>query len=170
MFALLRYDITDTVSVSGGIRYIDEKKTFHTQYNSIVGPGTYGTQAWFDSPLVLPRFTKSGSWDDYMGEATVDWQATEDSLIYARWSRGFRSGGYSMRQAASETLTPTKVAALNAQGFSLVPQAHATEGADYGNFEPEITELFEIGSKNVLMDGALQINGCLLYTSPNPRD
>ena len=37
-----------------------------------------------------------------MGEATVDWQVTEDSLLYARWSRGFRSGGYSMRQAASE--------------------------------------------------------------------
>ena len=62
-----------------------------------------------------------------------------------------------MRQAASETLTPTKVAALNAQGFGLVPQAHACDTCDYGNFEPELTELFEIGSKNVLLDGAYKL-------------
>ena len=100
-----------------------------------------------------------------MGEATVDWQVNEDSLLYARWSRGFRSGGYSMRQAASESLTPTKVAALNAQGFGLIPQAHACDTCDYGTFEPELTELFEIGSKNVLMDGALQINGAIFQTT-----
>ena len=165
IFALARFDVTDTVSVSGGIRYIDEKKTFHTQYNQIVGPGTYGNVAWSEAPVVLPRFSKSNSWDDYMGEATVDWQVNEDSLLYARWSRGFRSGGYSMRQAASESLTPTKVAALNAQGFGLIPQAHACDTCDYGTFEPELTELFEIGSKNVLMDGALQINGAIFQTT-----
>ena len=54
-----------------------------------------------------------------MAEATVDWQVNEDSLLYARWARGFRSGGYSMRQAASESLTATKVGAMNAQGFAL---------------------------------------------------
>ena len=32
-------------------------------------------------------------------------------------------------------------------------------------FEPELTELFEIGSKNVLMDGALQINGAIFQTT-----
>ena len=165
IFALARYDVTDTVSVSGGVRYVDEKKTFHTQYNSIVGAGTYGTTAWDVSPVVLPRFNKSDSWDDYMAEATIDWQATEDSLLYLRWSRGFRSGGYSMRQAASESITPTKAAAMNAQGFALVPQAHACDTCDYGNFQPEITELFEIGSKNVLMDGALQINGAIFQTT-----
>ena len=70
-----------------------------------------------------------------------------------------------MRQAASESLTPTKVAALNAQGFGLIPQAHACDTCDYGTFEPELTELFEIGSKNVLMDGALQINGAIFQTT-----
>ena len=83
-----------------------------------------------------------------MGEASVDWQVNEDSLLYARWARGFRSGGYSIRYAASDTLTASRVAALNAQGFALVPQAHATEGSDFSTFDPELTELFEIGSKN----------------------
>ena len=104
IFALAR-TLTDTVSASGGIRYIDEKKTFHTQYNQIVFYfHLKSTVAWSEAPVVLPRFSKSNSWDDYMGEATVDWQVNEDSLLYARWSRGFSSGGYSMRQAASESL------------------------------------------------------------------
>ena len=64
-----------------------------------------------------------------------------------------------------QSLLPTKVAALNAQGFGLIPQAHACDTCDYGTFEPELTELFEIGSKNVLLDGALQINGAIFQTT-----
>ena len=152
IFALAQYDVTDTVSISGGFRYIDEKKTFHTQYNAIVpgGHATYGATAWEEAPVVLPRFDNGNSWDEYMGEATVDWQASEDSLVYVRYARGFRSGGYSMRYAASDTLNLTKVNEMNAQGFALAPQAHAcegTKGCGFGVFEPEVTELVELFSQ-----------------------
>ena len=165
IFALVKYDVSDDLSVSGGFRYVDESKDFHSQYNTIVGPGIYGTVAPLDSPVVLPRFARSASWDDYMGEASVDWQVTEDSLLYARWARGFRSGGYSIRYAASDTLTASRVADLNAQGFSLVPQAHAREGSDFSVFDPELTELFEIGSKNTFLNGSLQVNGAVFQTT-----
>ena len=168
IFALARYDITDKVSISGGFRYVDENKTFHTQYNAMLGTDVdpiYGTAAWTDAPIQNPRTTKSDSWDDYMGDATIDWQATEDNLFYIRYARGFRSGGYSMRQAQSETLTAERVASLNAQGFPVTQQAHACEGCDYGNFDPELTEMFEIGSKNSFMNDTLQINGAIFQTT-----
>ena len=168
IFALARYDVTDTVSVSGGFRYVDEKKIFHTQYNAMLGTDVdpiYGTAAWTDAPIQNPRVTKSDSWDDYMGEATIDWQATDDNLFYIRFARGFRSGGYSMRQAQSETLTASRVASLNAQGFPVTQQAHACEGCDYGNFDPELTEMFEIGAKNSFMNDTLQINGAIFKTT-----
>ncbi len=168
IFALARYDITDKVSISGGFRYVDENKTFHTQYNAMLGTDVdpiYGTAAWTDAPIQNPRTTKSDSWDDYMGDATIDWQATEDNLFYIRYARGFRSGGYSMRQAQSETLTAERVASLNAQGFAVTQQAHACEGCDYGNFDPELTEMFEIGSKNSFMNDTLQINGAIFQTT-----
>ena len=168
IFALARYDITDKISISGGFRYVDESKTFHTQYNAMLGTDIdpiYGTVAWTDAPIQNPRTTKSDSWDDYMGDATIDWQATEDNLFYIRYARGFRSGGYSMRQAQSETLTASRVASLNAQGFPVTQQAHACEGCDYGNFDPELTEMFEIGSKNSFMNDTLQINGAIFQTT-----
>jgi iron complex outermembrane receptor protein len=170
VFALLQYDITDTVALSGGFRYIDEKKTFHSQYNSIVpgGDATYGSTAYEEAPVVLPRFDNGNSWDEYMGEATLDWQASEDNLLYLRYARGFRSGGYSMRYAASDTLNVSKVTEMNAKGFALAPQAHACEGAKgcgFGVFEPEVTELIELGSKNTFMDGSLQINGAIFQTT-----
>ena len=168
IFALARYDITDKISISGGFRYVDESKTFHTQYNAMLGTDIdpiYGTVAWTDAPIQNPRTTKSDSWDDYMGDATIDWQATEDNLFYIRYARGFRSGGYSMRQAQSETLTAARVASLNAQGFPVTQQAHACEGCDYGNFDPELTEMFEIGSKNSFMNDTLQINGAIFQTT-----
>ena len=168
IFALARYDITDKVSISGGFRYVDENKTFQTQYNALLGTDVdpiYGTAAWTDAPIQNPRTTKSDSWDDYMGDATIDWQATEDNLFYIRYARGFRSGGYSMRQAQSETLTAARVASLNAQGFPVTQQAHACEGCDYGNFDPELTEMFEIGSKNSFMNDTLQINGAIFQTT-----
>ena len=151
--------------IRDSFRYVDESKDFHSQYNTIVGSGTYGTVPPLEAPVVLPRFSRSASWDDYMGEASVDWQVTEDSLLYARWARGFRSGGYSIRYAASDTLTASRVADLNAQGFALVPQAHAREGSDFSVFDPELTELFEIGSKNTFLDGSLQVNGAVFQTT-----
>lgn len=170
IFALAQYDVTDTVSLSGGFRYIDEKKTFHSQYNSIV-PGedpTYGSTPYEEAPIVLPRFDNGNSWDEYMGEATVDWQASEDSLLYLRYARGFRSGGYSMRYAASDTLNVAKVTEMNAKGFALVPQAHAcagSKGCGFGVFEPEVTELVELGTKNTFLNGTLRVNGAIFQTT-----
>ncbi|AMG73819.1 TonB-dependent receptor [Sphingopyxis granuli] len=67
------------------------------------------------------------------GRAVIDFKVTPDNLLYASYSRGYKSGG----------INP-------ALQFNV---AGVTE-----TFAPEIINAFEIGSKNTFGDGVLQLN------------
>ncbi len=66
------------------------------------------------------------------GRAVLDYQITSDNLLYASYSRGYKSGG------VNPPLSPV---------FA-VPQA----------FAPETVDSFEIGSKNSFLNRTLQLN------------
>ncbi|MBL0924623.1 MAG: TonB-dependent receptor [Sphingomonadaceae bacterium] len=66
----------------------------------------------------------------------VDYQMTDDNLLYASASTGFRSGGFNSGQNQA-ALTPT--------------------------FNPETVTAFEIGSKNRFVDNTVQLNLALFY-------
>ena len=70
------------------------------------------------------------SFDEFTGRAVIDYQITPDNLIYASYSRGYKSGGI------NPPLSPV----------------FAVEDS----FTPEIVNAFEIGSKNQF--GALTLN------------
>ena len=76
--------------------------------------------------------------EEMTGRFGFDWQPelafTDQSLIYAFYSRGYKAGG--LNPACSQNCT-----GLNA------------------TFEPEFINSFEIGAKNTLLDGTLQLNG-----------
>jgi len=73
------YKITDTLKLSGGARYTDEKKS-QTGYSDVAG--TYS--------VVDAHY--SGGKDTF--HAGLDWQATRQNLLYAKFDTGFRSGGF----------------------------------------------------------------------------
>jgi outer membrane receptor protein involved in Fe transport len=75
------------------------------------------------------RSVKFGKWT---GRAVVDFKLTEDNLLYASYSRGYKSGGI------NPPLSPV---------FT-VPES----------FAPEQVDAFEIGSKNTFANGKLQLN------------
>ena len=83
-FAHLDYALTPTVSVSGGLRYTYERKSY--------GRGTTTT---FDPAGFF--FLDDESWDDLSPSISIDWRANEDVLLYARVARGFKSGGFNGR-------------------------------------------------------------------------
>ena len=66
----------------------------------------------------------------------LDYQVSDDSLLYASASSGFRSGGFNSGQGPA-ALQPT--------------------------FQPETVTAFEVGSKNRFLDNTLQLNGALFY-------
>ena len=86
IFASLSYDLTDTVTVSGGARWTDDEKEFRA---------TGDNRSLGDEQV---------SWD-----ASISWQATENVNTYAKVAKGFRGPTIQQRfgapsQADSETL------------------------------------------------------------------
>ncbi|MFN7398391.1 MAG: TonB-dependent receptor [Sandaracinobacter sp.] len=88
----------------------------------------------FDPTLagLQPFQENSISFDEMTGRFVVDYRITDDNLVYASYSRGYKSGGI------NPPLSP----------IFEVPFT----------FEPEQIDSFEIGSKNRFLDGTLQLN------------
>jgi iron complex outermembrane receptor protein len=142
-------DISDRLKFTAGIRYNNDKK--HDESNSTLAsflvPYSVQTDI-FDSPYAAAFDADSGAtgipgaqrfrirdvgFDEFTGRAVLDFQLTPDNLLYASYSRGYKSGG----------INP-------ALQFSIPGVTEA--------FNPEIVDAFEIGSKNAFGNGALQLN------------
>ena len=135
VFGNLDVNVNDKLKVSGGLRYIDESTTFHNAFNIIFPPGT-------STPQGAP-FRDSASWNKVITRLSVDYKATENTLLYASRSQGFRSGGFSPRGTLSE---------------SRPGNTNFSAGANYSTFNPETDVSYEIGAKNTLFDGQVILN------------
>ena len=143
-------DLSDTLKITAGLRYNNDKKSVEarsTLASFLVPFGQTGNA--FDSPFVggfdadpgtpgnqLVQ-TRSVAFDEITGRFVVDWQFTPDNLIYASYSRGYKSGG----------INPPL------QPIFAVPES----------FGPEQIDSFEIGSKNVFAGGAFILNATAFY-------
>jgi len=82
----------------------------------------------------------------------VRWQVRENVMLYASYSEGFKSGGFSQR------VFPPQVAGATAPAgtadIDLIP-----------SFEPEFVESTEIGLKYTSEDGQLRVNAAIFDTS-----
>jgi iron complex outermembrane receptor protein len=88
-FADATFDILDNLSVTGGIRYTYEQKTFSIDRYARTYPG--------DVPIALPPLVAPESptdWDDVSYRAKLSFKPLDDLLVYASFSKGFKSGGY----------------------------------------------------------------------------
>jgi iron complex outermembrane receptor protein len=149
IFGEVYIDLTDRLKFTGGLRYNDDTKdvTARTTLADFLNP--FGAGDPFDSPFVGGFDADPGtpgnqlvqqrtvSFDEITGRAVLDFAVTPDNLIYASYSRGYKSGGI------NPPLSPV---------FA-VPEA----------FGSEIIDAFEIGSKNSLANGRLQLNATAFY-------
>jgi iron complex outermembrane recepter protein len=108
------YNLSDATKLTVGLRYTKDKKS------------VLGRTIFLSAP---PPFTRlAGSYDAFTGRVVLDHKLSDDNLLYASLSRGFKGGG------------------LNAIG-STRP-----------TFDPEFINAFEIGSKNRFANDTLQAN------------
>jgi len=126
------YDVTDSLKATLGLRYTSDKKEQDVVPSTLFGPGaTLGTTG-----LLKAEF------EEVTGRAGFDWSPdlsfSEDTLLYAFYSRGYKGGGINPPQPV---------------GANLFPQT----------FEPEFINSYEIGTKNTLAGGALQLNATGFY-------
>ncbi|WP_321390523.1 TonB-dependent receptor [Emcibacter sp.] len=119
-FGDFNWVITDEVRLSFGGRWTQDKKS---NYNS-VGDVQF--------PLAEKTFNK------FTPKVGVDYRPTDNLMVYASWSRGYRSGGFSGRgQTLFSSTTP---------------------------YEPEIVDSYEIGLKSDFFDRRLIVNLAAFYS------
>lgn len=138
------YDVTDTLQLTLGLRYTDDKKEVGSipTFLAVPNPLRPDPLAYVENPGATPDNggdgTLNAQFEEVTGRFGFDWSPdfswSEDSLIYAFYSRGYKGGGINPPQPADNT--------------SGVPQT----------FEPEFVDSYEIGTKNTLADGSLQLN------------
>ena len=153
IFGEAYWNITDTLKFTGGLRYNNDKKflrarstlaSFLVPYAQTGDAFNAPAAAFFDADLdadfpgVQAFQIRDFSFDEVTGRAVLDWQMTPDNLLYASYSRGYKSGG----------INPP----VQAVGVA-VPDA----------FAPEIVDAFELGSKNVFANGDLILNLTAFY-------
>ena len=80
-------------------------------------------------------------WQETTGRVGVDWQLTDNNLVYAQYTKGYKPGGF------NPPLSPDFVASTTAAY----------------TFEPEKVNAYEIGSKNTLFDNSLVLNVAAFY-------
>lgn len=149
LFGEAYYKFDDRVKLTLGLRYNNDQKKnqARTTLASFLVP--HGTADIDDSPYIGSYDSDPGRagnqrWQyrqvrfgEFTGRAVLDFQITSDNLLYASYSRGYKSGGINPPLSVGNDVPET--------------------------FDPEFVNAFEIGSKNTFANGALQLNLTAFY-------
>lgn len=96
IFASVSHDVTEALTISGGVRYSDEEKTFDAA--RLVGPFGSGTA----TPPPVDISDEQISWD-----VNALYQVSDDVNVYARVARGFRGPSAQGRLLFGNTISTT---------------------------------------------------------------
>jgi outer membrane receptor protein involved in Fe transport len=149
IFGEAYWDISDRLKLTAGLRYNHDDKHYEARTTLLNCPVPLNTTdaysapgfACFDAdPAVAgnqPLAINNVKFGRMTGRAVLDFQITDQNLLYASYSRGYKSGGI------NPPLSPV---------FA-VPTS----------FGPETVNAFEIGSKNTFLDGTVRLNLTAFY-------
>ena len=164
LFGQVDYDVTDTVTLTGGLRYSMDDKS-GSEMLRVVGYGVVpgfslggsgsltpaldltaasvsyasaqgvASDVTIDPVTGLARRQLDNSWNSLSGVAGIQWRPTDDTNYFFRYSRGYKSGGF------------------NAGGISQYPQT-----------DEELLDAYEVGVKKGFGD-TLQLNATAYFYS-----
>jgi iron complex outermembrane receptor protein len=155
-FAQLTYEVTPQIRITGGLRYVkdDREATWH-DHTTVRGqiPGPFLSCLMANAPGATRyeacTLERSVSYNYVPWTVGLDYKPTDDVLLYAKVSKGYRSGAFTSTAPAS-----TASAAQNAFLIST-----------FGPVAPERLLSPEVGSKVELFDHRLRINGAVYYSN-----
>lgn len=84
-FGHLTLDLTELLSLSGGVRYTSEDRSFSARGDMFADPGGNG--------FLAPTSNGDG-WDAWTPKVSLNFHPSQDILVYGSISKGFRSGGF----------------------------------------------------------------------------
>jgi iron complex outermembrane recepter protein len=131
-YGQLTYNLSDALSVTAGLRWTYEKKNFFASTLNRAVTARLGGIPFFS----VQPFNDSESWSEFTPKLGLEYKASDDALVFASYSRGFKSGTFNGR---------------------------ATDPAALGSVDPEVVDAFEVGTKLDLADRTVRLNGSLFY-------
>ncbi|AOL95706.1 TonB-dependent receptor [Porphyrobacter sp. LM 6] len=146
VFGDFTYDLTDTISVSVGGRYTNDKRTSRVLRTTFLG-GFSNLFGGTGVPIaVTSNFNGSATFKDFNPRASISWQPNADHNLYFTYSQGFKGGGFDPRGQTT--------ACRNSRGGACT----ADEVFDFMAFDPETVDSFELGWKASLLDNRVNIS------------
>jgi iron complex outermembrane receptor protein len=133
VFAHFNWQLTEKLSMSGGLRYTDDEKVsdiFRVTGNT--APAGVGISRF----VLIPNTIVIAESQEWSPKISFDYRWSDTLMTYVQLSTGFRGGGFGPRPANS-----AQVAAFN----------------------PEFIDNFEIGVKSDWLDRRLRVNADIYY-------
>ena len=146
VFGDFTYDLSDTISVSVGGRYTNDKRTSQVLRTTFLGGFSNLFGGTGVAAAVTSNFNGSATFEDFNPRASISWQPNADHNLYFSYSQGFKGGGFDPRGQTS--------ACRNPRGGACT----ADEVFDFLAFDPETVDSFELGWKASLLDNRLNIS------------
>ena len=126
VFANANYDFNDQWSMTAGLRYSEDEKDL--DYHQVADPLA---AAFGFVNLDIQDDIDDDAWTPSL---SLNWQPTEDVLAYAKYSRGYKAGGFN--NSVSGTASAL-------------------------SFDPEDMDAYELGLKSTWLDNRLRLNAAV---------
>jgi len=140
VFGQVGLQVSDTVRVTGGVRWSHDDKSGVAQGTAIVN----GDEFFPNDPTALTPLAGGfaegtgfvgpydNSWEEVTPQVTVDWSPTDNAFFYATWSKGYKGGGF------EDTVANAAAAAIS--------------------YDPETVINIEVGAKLDFWDNRARLN------------
>ncbi len=119
------YALSDRLGLTVGGRITHDDKEY-----------VYGLQRPESGQVPLPPETLPANWTEFLPKVGLEFQQSDDLLLYTSISRGYKAGGF------------------NSRALSGIPPAA---------YDPEFVTSFEVGFKSTLANGMVTLNGAAFY-------
>ena len=165
------YDITDTLTLTAGVRWSDEEIEgdylpsspnvagdptstlyFKDEVDALVRAQNPGGPGFDENGYEIARQVSQKLTNDDVGYTVkLDWAISDDSMIYLSNSLGFKGSALDIRPV-----------------YALVPVGNVISGLEETRLEPESLEVWEIGYKAGFWDGRVELDAAAFhYTYEN---
>lgn len=142
-FGQIDYELSDTLTLILGGRFTNEKKDFNYNNNGVLFDSAAVSgrdpRTQLIAPDLVPAFSGDRSDDMWSARAVLNYQATDDLLIYGGYNRGVRGGGYN------------------------APLLPGITDLSFYEYDPETLNAYEVGFKSDLAGGLARFNASAYY-------
>ncbi len=164
------FHITDRLDLTLGVRYTNDKKDFEANFRNdntrctqiqglltddltspnataralagaLIGLGCQGNST---AELNGVNITSDRSEDEWTGTGILSYKATDDLMLYASFSRGYKAGGFNLDRSA---LKPPIFVIGGVPTTTFAAAGGAQALVNNLKFDPELVDSYELGAK-----------------------